>query len=254
MKRYLLLILIALITVSCETKTLTDSDDNLISHNEVQSNHYVKDDIDISYPFFARGGSINELIKEEALKIMELFDGVRQYMLDIHYEVTYFNSKTINIKYYGEFYNEGTYPSSVFYTTNIDLESRKKIKLADSIVIDSEFIDTFRNGKLVSIDDIELEKEIRSYLSNFTNEQLIQHFSKADTMDSSNRLNVYSYLGESTLGISVGVPHALGDYAIFEISRTQSGDQEKEDRQEEEDEKSSKVVGRSDPMLPYYTG
>ena len=65
-----------------------------------------------------------------------------------------------------------------------------------------------------------MKSDYNGILDELSNEDLIKKFSEADSLDNigtENQSDTFSYLTNDSLGISVSVPHALGDHAEFEI-------------------------------------
>jgi hypothetical protein len=116
-------------------------------------------------------------------------------------------------------YVEGAaYPTNILFTTNIDMQKAIKIRLSDVININNEFIDAFRKGKYKPYDsELNGSVEAEMELTNYSNERLVQYFNKSDQLNPNNELNVYTCFTKGATGISVGVPHAIGDHVEFEI-------------------------------------
>ena len=209
---------------------------------EVISQTYAEAGIQIDYPQMrnlgdpAKESAINEMIKDEALKILlcyQLEEAESKVNLEVAFKVTWQGKGLLSVQYSGYGYVEGAaHPNQLFYTTNINLISGKTFRLADVVVIDRAFVDQFRGGELVSgaeeeavID--ELKAALQDYLSFSTDDDdLMARFHKADFSGDAttaaaggvvDRAEIYSYFTEDSLGISIQVPHALGDYARYEL-------------------------------------
>jgi len=90
----------------------------------------------------------------------------------------------LSIQYYGISTIKGAaYPTNEFYTTNIDMEKGKKLKLTDIIKIDDISIKSFRNASYVALEpsNTEMEAAVSQYINNISNEDLIKYFNQADS-------------------------------------------------------------------------
>lgn len=162
---------------------------------------------------------INELIKNEALKVLSYFkESLGDVEIDIDYDVTLKTPRIISIQYYGMgMVSETAHPNKLFYTANIDLVDEVKLRLSDIISIDSDFTHKFINGEFTPM---WLEQSERIDLSEFTVDELISDFTNADSfayVGSEMQSDVFSYLTEDSLGISIPVSHVIGGHAEYEI-------------------------------------
>ena len=235
--RMLVLILLVIVLsagLACQRKAAQDDTNN--AGYELTSQTYSEAGVQIDYPQIRDFGdqtkeaAINKLIKDEALKILQYYQSEEtEFNLEIAFSVTWQSKGLLSVQYSGIGYTEGAaYPNKLFYTTNINLMSGEKIKLADVVFIDRAFIDRFRDGELVSGEEAardELKAALQDYLSAMTADDLIALFHKADFSGDSGDsgetgftlAESYSYFTGDSLGISIGVPHVLGDYAQYEL-------------------------------------
>jgi hypothetical protein len=112
------------------------------------------------------------------------------------------------------------------YTTNIDKVKNQRLKLSDIVTLNSDFVKNFREWNFVSEEEgnEELNKAIRDYISNMSDEDLLMGFLAADQIGSGNLWGMYSYLTPERLGISVSVPNYIGDHVEFERDYSELGD------------------------------
>ena len=186
---------------------------------EITGDTYAEGDIVIQYPQItglsdtARQEQINILIKDDATAIVEEGGTV-----DVGYTVTWTGPHLLSIQYSGLRSFEGSaYPNNLFYTTNVDIDSAAKIRLDDVITIDDGFIETFQDGAFVPWDSGygEAEDIIRETVDGY---DLTQALTAGDNgYGTDNPDYCFSYFTDEALGISIGVPHAIGDHAEFEI-------------------------------------
>ncbi|RDU37625.1 hypothetical protein DRW41_07220 [Neobacillus piezotolerans] len=192
----------------------------------------IKSDIKINYPQInglsnvSTQNSVNSILKEEAIRITEVYksddDKVHPDVeLKVDSVIKRKSERYISVQYFGAVYVQNTpHPTNLFYTTNIDLKNGIKVRLADLVKIDTELIEKFRNGRYIPFDEgLNLEKErvLTDLIERFTDEELINMFVAADKMDESNSSFTFSYFTENALGISIGIPHAVGDHLEIEI-------------------------------------
>mgnify|MGYP001363720103 CR=1 FL=1 len=186
---------------------------------QVISNEYkYKDNIKIRYPQIEnlkdknKQTKINEIIKNNAYGYIESYSGeeIDNYDLDINYKVTLISNDLLSIQYSGYSYDEGTaHPTDQFYTINLDLKAAERLSLKSILQINKAFINEFKNAKLVS----EISED-NSFLNNNTDEEWIDILNSSDDDIS----GAFSYLTNDAIGISLEVPHAVGDHAEYEIS------------------------------------
>lgn len=186
---------------------------------EVTGDTFTEGDIVIQYPQIAgltdteRQDRINALIKDDATAIAEEGGTV-----DIAYTVTWTGPNLLSIQYSGLRNIEGSaYPNNLFYTTNVDIANGIKIGLSDVITIEPSFVEKIKEGEFVTEDPglREAEDMIRETVTGYN---LAGALTNADNgYGQENPDYCFTYFTENALGISVGVPHAVGDHAEFEI-------------------------------------
>lgn len=193
---------------------------------EITKVDYNDKDVKISYPQISnlndkdKEKQINEMIKSEALKVLSTYgEDVDNLTLDVDYNIKWKDGNLLSIQYIGSGYvKDAMYPNNILYTTNIDINKATKIKLIDVINIDESFIQKFREGRYTVFDlELNVENESKNEVNKYSNTELIEYFNKADDISIENELNAFSYFTKDSLGISVSVPHAIGDHAEFEI-------------------------------------
>ncbi|GMQ61351.1 polysaccharide deacetylase family protein [Vallitalea maricola] len=206
LKKILVIIVAVLMLVSCSASKM-----NIIKDT------YSEGKILINYPQFENKNNkeeiktLNKLIADEALKIMNQYDIDNLSSLEIDYEISFCNEKIMSIKYSG-LGNEkkSVYPDNIFYTTNIDTQNQTILKLSDVVDIDETFLDKFQSDNFSAV-----RSEQIGLLEDLSTEELNNKLA-------SNNF----YISESTLGISVEVIHVLGDHAEYEIEFNDIDDSE----------------------------
>ncbi|AIQ29236.1 hypothetical protein P40081_14525 [Paenibacillus sp. FSL P4-0081] len=234
--KLLIIVPIVILLISCSAETNVHSykkGDNretvpALSY-KVESDSYAQNNINITYPKLVdlpndtKEEVINDLIRVEALGVLESYslDLDSHNTLEIDYQITYKSDKFLSIQYIGSALNKGgAYPLNVFYTTNIDVDKEIKVKLTDLLEIDEAFVQELKNGIYRSYDDnLNLREEgvMRDYWSGIKDQELLNDLKYTDEADGANNSVIFSYLTQDSLGISLSVPHALGDHLEMEI-------------------------------------
>ena len=231
--RLILVIPIFFILISCSVETNLHSDKEMVIKGaspalsyEIESSSYSKNNISISYPKLVnlkndtKEKEINELIQAEAIRIND-FHSLDNTSLEVDYQITYKSDEFLSIQYSGSALSKGAaYPLNMFYTTNIDLDKEIKVKLSDLMKIDKALVQALKNGIYKSYDDnLNLQDEgvLKEIWSGIKDEDLLGDLKYSDKMDASNNSGIFSYLTPDSLGISLSVPHALGDHLEMEI-------------------------------------
>ncbi|TAH64963.1 MAG: hypothetical protein EWM47_11735 [Anaerolineaceae bacterium] len=139
--------------------------------------------------------------------------------LHITYEIKRSDKRYLSILYVADFYSPyAAYPTQMIYTTNIDLEHGRSLKLSDFITDIKSLADNITSWKLVSKPNgiKEYNKAVTDYINGLGKEILLMGFKSADIIGPDNYLGIFSYLTPDKLGISISVPNYLGDHVEFE--------------------------------------
>lgn len=160
---------------------------------------------------------LNEMIKNEALKgnnyYKDVVDG--EVTIDIKYKIVCQEPELLSIIYSGVGNVSGAaHPSNLFYTTNLDITNRKNLRLNDIVNINDDFVNMLINGSFKAVNS-EYEAEYKAEINMLTLEEWKKSLLAADPSDKMG--SEFSYMTKDSLGISIGVLHALGDHAEFEI-------------------------------------
>lgn len=178
---------------------------------------------DIKYPQISglsdqdKQKRINGILKDEALKVLKYYENpFGSVELNINYKVSLKDANVLSIQYSGVgSVDTAAHPNSLFYTTNIDINTGNRIRLKDVVNIDKKLADKFLSGGFKA-----LWPEQSEALEHHTSEEMQESFKKADSLDSigtEEQSDVFSYFTTDSLGISISVGHAMGDHAEFEI-------------------------------------
>jgi hypothetical protein len=214
------------------TKETTSKNTNEKKYKITKEVYKIKNVI-INYPQInglsnvSKQSAINKLIKDEAQAYIS--NGVEDNLnLEIDYKITLSNENVLSIQYSGlAILEQAAHPSHLFYTTNIDMNTGKTIKLTDLLKVNESLVNSFKKGKLVhniTFDDekdkLQYESNIKESVNNIGNNELLSQFEKSDSKEKMSESGASFYLTEDSIGISIGVGHAAGDHVEYEMKYT----------------------------------
>jgi hypothetical protein len=175
------------------------------------------DKIKIKLPNFD-DTSINSLITAETDKILAKFEiekNLEKLTLNFDfdtYKTTYNNRNILSTVYKGDRNNEGNaYPSKFVYSVNIDLDSKKVVKLSDIVDIkkpDSAFIKNLISNAETQLKSTELGKSGFDFSEEFSPKKLHEILNS----ESLKNENFAWYADGNAISVYLPVAHALGDY------------------------------------------
>ncbi|KNY27928.1 hypothetical protein [Pseudobacteroides cellulosolvens] len=187
---------------------------------------YNNREINITYPQIkkledeSRQNSINDLLRKEAFTVLDLFRYQDDITIKINYKITRKSNYILSVTYDGYARPRRTYPSRLFYTVNIDINSGRKIELKDYINIDKSFINKFRNYEVREPEMNQASASAFDYiLKSYSDEDLIRCFNTADSSYAKSPF-AFSYLTNDSLGISMEAPHVAGGHIEIELKYT----------------------------------
>ncbi|MFL0165687.1 hypothetical protein [Candidatus Clostridium helianthi] len=159
---------------------------------------------------------LNETIKNEALKGNNYYKDVDgKVTIDIKYEIVCQEPEILSIIYSGVGNVSGAaHPSNLFYTTNLDIINNKKLRLNDIVDVNDDFVNMLIIGKFKAVNS-DYEAQYKSDINISSLDDWKKRLLAADPSD--NMGSEFCYMTKDSLGLSVGVIHALGDHAEFEI-------------------------------------
>jgi hypothetical protein len=209
--------------ISYSKNIINDNSTSAGSNYNIIKESYTEKNIKISYPQIANLSDqskqkiLNEKIKESAYGSLKNLSEEDKDNLDINldYQITLKTDDLLSLFYSGSTYCKGAnHPNAEFYTTNIDIENEKVLRLTELINIDENFVLKFRNAKMISPKNKQKDIVLSPPFDN-SNQEWIERFRSADSKGSGTQ--DYSYLTKDSLIISVPVAHVFGDHAEFEI-------------------------------------
>jgi hypothetical protein len=241
----LFLLLIITTAAACRTKQNNESAAsadmtqlvNGQGGGEISSEQYKKDGIEGKYPKLISGGSeeklkeLNQIIESDFNKILSIYSfrpfpqltpeptNAMPTLLNIDYSMKLNNDRFVSILYKAAYNSRySAHPTELVYTTNINKENNKRLKLTDIIQVNGDFVKEFRTWDFIpeEPENKEYNQAIRDYVGSLSDEDLLMGFQSADLIGSGNLWGIYSYLTPDRLGISLGVPNYIGDHVEFE--------------------------------------
>ena len=185
---------------------------------------YIDKEIIIVYPQITNLGddnkqkSINDVLKTEALTVLGFYENSNDVLLEINYNITWQSKNIFSVQYSGiANAKDATYPLRLFYTSNINITSGSKLCLKDFVKIDENFVNSFRNYKVKNPEINQASARAFDYIINtYSVEDLIRYFESADS-SYENSAFTFSYFTKHFFGISIEVPHAVGDHMEIEL-------------------------------------
>lgn len=200
------------------------------SENQVGINYkvvdekYIDKEVTIKYPQITDLGDdnrqkrINEILKAEALSVLGFYEDSNDVSLNITYKILWQSQRILSVQSFGVGNAKGAaYPLNLLYTVNINIDNGSKLILKDFVKIDNNFVNSFRNFKVKDPETNQASTSAYEYILNtYTAEDLIRYFEGADS-SYKNSAFTFSYLTKDAIGISIEVPHAVGDHMEIEL-------------------------------------
>lgn len=208
---------------------------------------YSKNKITIHYPQIsnlsdkAKQKKLNDILKKDALKqlnnykdwasvIEKPFEEVISASID--YQVKWKGANLLSIAYSGYSTLNDERSERNYHTINLDLNTGEQLRLKDLVNIDKSFINKFitkkfksnnslfpKNNKMISNEVYQSLDFLYQINSKPNYKNLQQYFEETDSLSSDSIVTScnFSYITDHSLGISVIVSNASGNYAEFEI-------------------------------------
>lgn len=200
------------------------SEDQAEMNYKVADGKYVDKEITIKYPQITNLGDdsrqkrINEILKAEALSVLGFYESSNDVALDITYKISWQSQRVLSVQYSGVGNAKGAaHPLNLLYTVNINMDNGSKLTLKEFVKIDNNFVNSFRNFKVKDPETNQASASAFDYILNtYTPEDLIRYFEGADS-SYKNSAFTFSYLTKDAIGISIEVPHAVGDHMEIEL-------------------------------------
>lgn len=233
----LLAIFFAISVVGYKQEVTIETSSNTTEETDISSTYYNKNGVAARHPTFLSGGTEkaisewNNLISDDFKRILDIYsfqpfpeltqgptDSVPT-ILNINYELMDNNPVLFSVLYRAAFHSSySAYPTELVYTTNINKDKNTKLQLKDIVKLDKKFVESFRTWDFTVFENNneELRQAVKDYLAGLSDEELLRGFLQADQINSKNSYGIYSYYKPNSLGISLSVPHYIGDHVEFE--------------------------------------
>jgi len=195
----------------------------------ITSATFSEDNIKIQYPQIKGLGddskekAINDLIKNDVLNspvegpikvYRDVTNNKVKLTLDLKYQVTLNTTELLSVVYTGYSNIEGSaHPTGDIYALTIDLENATKLKLSDFTTIDTNLAQKIKRSTAVTNDAVKngMDKNVLiTAIQSIDDQTLIQGLKDQWAYNT-------FYVTPNSLVVSVGVAHAIGDYALIEL-------------------------------------
>lgn len=173
----------------------------------------------------------NKIIFEDIGKVLKIYsayayaphtDGADILQMDtlhITYDIKRFDNRYLSIFYTADFHSPyAAYPTQLIYTTNIDLQYDRRLRLSDFIKNNEHLVSNIVSWEIVTKDNDskEYRRAVNDYIEGLGKDILLMGLEAADIIGPDNYLGIFSYLTPDNLGVSISVPNYLGDHVEFE--------------------------------------
>ena len=190
---------------------------------EVTRETYTDRAITIHYPQISKMNDgekqnrLNEIIKTEALSILQDYDKVslEKLTVKLDFVIGRQDSELLSAQFTGSRFLKGTpYPTALFHSVNLDMQAGRKLRLQDIVQIDDKFVKFVLRNHLIAAEGVTHER-LKLDIT-----KLVKVFSQADSsVASENPERAFSYFTKDEMGISFSVIHALGDHVEYEFGK-----------------------------------
>ncbi len=224
-----------MISESSSTSTEDRRESDLVlddkEEDSIVTERYEQDKILIAYPQFEKiekelsAEKINEQIKQDALKILEFYEVIKEDTLEVSYEIKGSFKTDISIVYKGYYLKKGdSYPINIIYTSNLELKNASRHNLADRVDLE-QMAQNIVDGKyqIVEKDKREFSEAIEQEIMRYTKEEWIENLKKTDFRETSYEaypewFSYWEWKGKERIDYFI-IPmiHALGDYVIIQV-------------------------------------
>lgn len=198
----------------------TEKTIGLYNKNNFHTKQYAKGNITVDYPQLAddldKANKINRVIAKDASYFFEK-DYYESYTGEVKYNIPFVNDEFVSITYAGLLTSPiNSYPINLSYSTLVNMQTGEKVSLSDLVNLDDEFIKAFKLGDIVTDQSSEYKQEIKKYIASLDDQDLLKKFLEADKMDFP---EVFVYVTDDVIVVTIAVVHALGDFISVQISK-----------------------------------
>lgn len=194
---------------------------------QVASHTYKRNDVVIHYPQVT--GFKNKPIESKLNKTLK--NQVVEYVanvtepdstIQLDYTIMLDSPTVLSVVYKGEsMIAGGPYVQHLFLTTNLNKETGELQQLSDVVPVDVHFVTALKKATLVELEKNSTEDQQRALydlLHGWNEKELLVGLTHADTLDiHENELGIYTYQTETSVVVSLTLPHAVGDHGEYEV-------------------------------------
>lgn len=219
-KMFFFTTLALMVLILCASGSIGNTQTNATSYNVV-SKTYADRAISINYPQIInmkdmeKQDRLNQLIQTEALSILNDYEAneLDKLTVRLDYIIGRQNAELLSIRWTGSRYLKGTpYPTALFQSLNLEMQAGNKLRLQDVALVNTEFVDAIKKGRM------QAAKDITSEQLKLENDKMLKAFSQADSaVPTKNPARAFSYFTPDGMGVSFALIHALGDHVEFEL-------------------------------------
>ncbi len=157
---------------------------------------------------------LNSQVEEPIKAYRDVNNNKVKLTLDLKYQVTLSTAELLSVVYTGYSNIEGAaHPTGDIYALTIDLKNVTKLKLSDFTTIDTNLAQKIKQSTAVTNDAVKngVDKNVLITAIQSTDDQTIIQGLKDQWA-----YNTF-YVTPNSLVVSIGVVHAIGDYALIEL-------------------------------------
>lgn len=215
---------------STEGDSKTKEDAASSERYDLMKEQFTENGVSINYPQITglinseKQKALNDLLYNEAYKVLNFYDGSKGIDLEIDYLISYKSDYFLSVQYAGSGYVEGAaHPNNLFYSTNVDVEKEERLRLSDVVVINESFLSLFQSDtfKVVNSDQAAFANDLKA---NVTIDQL-RNADNLDGIGTEEHSETFTYFTDEGIGISIGTSYAAGGYAAFQMMYVDSPDE-----------------------------
>ena len=187
----------------------------------IKSRIFKENDVRISFPEVEIADAemqkkINNLIWEDVQILISWVpsDWENTITLDVDYKIMLSTNRMLSIVYTGLYFAQGTPgPTSIFFTTNVNITTGERVMLNDVVNVDESAIELLQSENAIFLIPEQREFVISQFISNEGFLYRLQNANSAEVGE------IFVYFTSDSLGISIGgLGRGGGSHAEIEIS------------------------------------
>jgi len=160
------------------------------------------------YPQIIGWETVNKIIEDDVMNIFDDFCSYDENIFEIDYMISLFTDNWVSVIYSGWYDSGAAHPNRFSHSINIDIKSRKVMKLGDYAIVGQVFLDTFIDaaieGEMNYFDDMPHEPGLVV--------RIIEEYKEKYTVDYFENCVSSWFRTENGIGIIIWISHTSGDY------------------------------------------